>query len=562
MIRQSWFLSSFLMLVLLACGTSGCTSRFYSKAADRETLGILFRKSSKVPNSGRGLFNIKPAAPTNLEELRLNFDTEDFLGDRAHIEKGAKVVKLADALGYAVNRNRDYLTQKEDLYRLALDLTLARYQYTPIFAAAGEGTVDRTQIATGVNRFVTDNTQTFQGGTGFTMLSRTGTRLAADLSTDFLRFLTGGLREVSDSKLAVTLSQPLLQGAGYLGASEVLTQAERDTLYAIRDFTQYRKIFTVDTTAQYFRTLQARDRARNAHMAFINYGKTLDRETLMKDANKRSLPSLLQINQAYLTSKRNWMNAIRLYEQELDDLKIRLGIPVKTPLMLDSTELAKLAAIDPPGSLDEALETALATRLDLWNERDSLEDADRKVRVAKQSLLPAVNAIVRYNANGEPGANQINLDPRRNKVSAGVEFDLNLDRREERNSLRAAEVTVQTQKRNLDLAEETVRRDIRADWLDLQLAKKQYELAVEGLSLAEERLKVEVEFYEEGKTTNPRDLIDAQTGLITARDQVTTTVIAHTIARLELWKDMGILFITKDGAWTDVLKNEQPKGAE
>lgn len=562
MIRQSWFLSSFLMLVLLACGTSGCTSRFYSKAADRETLGILFRKSSKVPNSGRGLFNIKPAAPTNLEELRLNFDTEDFLGDRAHIEKGAKVVKLADALGYAVNRNRDYLTQKEELYRLALDLTLARYQYTPIFAAAGEGTVDRTQIATGVNRFVTDNTQTFQGGTGFTMLSRTGTRLAADLSTDFLRFLTGGLREVSDSKLAVTLSQPLLEGAGYLGASEVLTQAERDTLYAIRDFTQYRKIFTVDTTAQYFRTLQARDRARNAHMAFINYGKTLDRETLMKDANKRSLPSLLQINQAYLTSKRNWMNAIRLYEQELDDLKIRLGIPVKTPLMLDSTELAKLAAIDPPGSLDEALETALATRLDLWNERDSLEDADRKVRVAKQSLLPAVNAIVRYNANGEPGANQINLDPRRNKVSAGVEFDLNLDRREERNSLRAAEVTVQTQKRNLDLAEETVRRDIRADWLDLQLAKKQYELAVEGLSLAEERLKVEVEFYEEGKTTNPRDLIDAQTGLITARDQVTTTVIAHTIARLELWKDMGILFITKDGAWMDVLKNEQPKGAE
>ncbi len=562
MIRQSWFLSSFLMLVLLACGTSGCTSRFYSKAADRETLGILFRKSSKVPNSGRGLFNIKPAAPTNLEELRLNFATEDFLGDRAHIEKGAKVVKLADALGYAVNRNRDYLTQKEGLYRLALDLTLARYQYTPIFAAAGEGTVDRTRIATGVNRFVTDNTQTFQGGTGFTMLSRTGTRLAADLSTDFLRFLTGGLREVSDSKLAVTLSQPLLQGAGYLGASEVLTQAERDTLYAIRDFTQYRKIFTVDTTAQYFRTLQARDRARNAHMAFINYGKTLDRETLMKDANKRSLPSLLQINQAYLTSKRNWMNAIRLYEQELDDLKIRLGIPVKTPLMLDGAELGKLSAIDPPGSLDEALETALASRLDLWNERDSLEDADRKVRVAKQSLLPAVNAIVRYNATGEPGANQINLDPRRNKVSAGIEFDLNLDRREERNSLRGAEVTVQTQKRNLDLAEETVRRDIRADWLDLQLAKKQYELAIEGLSLAEERLKVEVEFYEEGKTTNPRDLIDAQTGLITARDQVTTTVIAHTIARLELWKDMGILFITKDGAWTDVLKNEQPKGAE
>ena len=422
--------------------------------------------------------------------------------------------------------------------------------------------MDRNQIATGVNRFITDSTQTFEGGAGFTMLSRTGTRLAADLTTDFLRFMTGGLREVNDSKLAVTLTQPLLKGAGYLGASEVLTQAERDTLYAIRDFTQFRKTFTVDTTAQYYRTLQARDRTRNAYMAYLSFQKNVDRETGMQEANKRTLPSLLQINQALLNSKRAWLTAIRTYEQELDDLKIQLGIPVTTPLMLDGTELSKLTLLEPPGSLDEAVETALSTRLDLWNARDALEDADRKVRVAKQDLLPVVNALATYDAASDPGITNVNINPRRNKISAGLEIDLNLDRREERNNLRSAEVTVQSQKRGLELAEETVKRNIRADWLDLQLARKQYDLAVEDLALSERRLAVETDFFKEDKTLNPRDLIDAQRALINARDQMTSTLIAHTIARLELWKDMGILFITKDGAWTDVLKNEPPKGDE
>jgi outer membrane protein TolC len=112
----------------------------------------------------------------------------------------------------------------------------------------------------------------------------------------------------------------------------------------------------------------------------------------------------------------------------------------------------------------------------------------------------------------------------------------------------------------LNLAEESVRRQIRADWRDLTLARQQYDLAVQGLALAERRLEVETDFFKEDKTTSARDLIDAQQKLIDARDQVTATLITHTIARLTLWKDMGILYITKDGGWVDVLKHETPRG--
>lgn len=554
--------SSTLMMVLLACGIGGCTSGHYSKSADRETLGILRRKSSRVPNSGKGLLDIKPPAPATLEELEKNMKTVEFLGDRAHIERGAKVVKLADALRYGVTRNREYLGQKEDLYVQALNLTLSRHQFAPILSAAGTGTMDRNQVEVGVNQFVTDTTHTYTGGVGFSMLTRIGTRIAADLSTDFMRFLTGGLREVSQSKLAVTVSQPLLRGAGYLAVSEVLTQDERDTLYAIRDFTQYRKSFTVDLTNQYFQTLQARDRTKNAYLAYQASRQTVDREKGMQEANKRTLPSLLQLEQAMLQYQVRWLTAIRSYEQQLDDLKIQLAIPVQTPVMLEDDELRKLTLSDPPGTLDEALQTAMTTRLDLWNSRDNLEDASRQVKVAKQELLPTLNALVGYEITGNPNSHDMNLNGKRRKVSIGASADLNLDKKEERNSLRAAEVAEQAAKRSLNLAEENVRGQIRADWRDLVLARQQYDLAVQDLALSERRLEVETDFFKEDKTTSARDLIDAQQKLINARDAVTATLITHTVARLTLWKDMGILYITKDGAWVDVLKSETPKGDE
>ncbi len=554
--------SSTLMMVLLAGGFGGCTSGHYSKSADKETLGILRRKSSKVPNSGRGLLDITPPPPVTLDELERSLKTEAFLGDRAHIEKGAKVVELADALRLGVTRNRTYLGRKEDLYLQALNLTLARHRFAPIFAASGSATLDRNQVETGVNQFVTDTTQTYTGGVGFSMLSKVGTRLVADLSTDFLRFVTGGLREVSDSKLAVTLTQPLLRGAGYLAVTEVLTQTERDTLYAVRDFTQYRKSFTVDLTSQYFQTLQARDKARNAYLAYQAFKRTVERERGMQEANKRTLPSLLQIDQAVLQYQTRWLAAIRAYEQQLDDLKIEMGVPVLTPTMLDDDELKKLTLADPPGTLDEALATAQITRLDLWNSRETLEDATRKVRVAKQELLPTLNAVLGYKLDGDPNADGPNLDGKRRKVSVGGDLDLHLDKKAERNDLRAAEVAEQAARRALNLDEENVRRQIRADWRDLALARKQYDLAVQGLALSERRLEVETDFFKEDKTTSPRDLIDAQQKNIDARDLVTSTLITHTISRLTLWKDMGILFITKDGGWADVLKHEPPRGDE
>ena len=559
-IPHAMFRPAFL-LVGIALAT-GCTPTAFKKRADKEVFGILRRKTSKVPNSGTDLLSVTPPEPVDLSQLEKNASTEAFLGDRAHIEKGARKMDLATALSFAISRNRSYLGEKELVYLSALDLTLVRQQFSPILTGAGTATVESRQIETTVNNFITESTLTTTGSIGLAALQRTGTRIATDLTTDFVKFLTGDLRAIGDSALAVTVAQPLLRGAGYLAASEVLTQSERDVLYDIRTFTQYRKSFTVDIASQYFRTLQAREAARNNFIALEAFKASVDREQLLAETGVRPTKSFFyQVRQAQLSSETRWLTAIRAYEQALDDLKVQLGLPVTEPLLLDFNDIESLEIIDPPGTLEEALDTALVTRLDVWNNRDQVEDAVRRVKIATQDLLPRVDALLGYQVNGDAvDTDRLKIDARRRNLSAGLDVDLNLNQKPNRNALRAAQIAEQRARRELELAEENVRNQIRAAWRELEVARKQDAIAVQVLKIAEDRVNLETNLLQEGQGT-ARDLVEAQQDLIDARNGVISTRVAHTLARLQLWRDMGVLFIKKDGTWASVLKKETPKGS-
>ncbi len=542
-------------MLLMVCG---CKSSVYKNWADREVFGLLKKKTSKVPNSGQHLLDITPPPPVSMKELAKNMKTVDFLGDRAYIEKDARVIALADALNFGVHRNRNYLLQKEVVYLAALDLTLTRQNFAPILSGSGSGTLDRSKVSNGVTTLVNSGTLTTSGDMGLSVLTRTGARLAADLTTDFVRFITGGL-DSGNSRLAFTLSQPLLRGAGYLAASESLTQGERSVLYNIRTFTQQRKSFAVEVATQYFRAIQSRETAKNAYLGYMAFNSVVEREQAMAEANLRSRSSLGQLLQAQINFQRTWTNAIRNYEQALDDLKITLGLPVTERIVLNYKDLDDLQILTPPGTLDDAMQTALTTRLDLWNTRDRAEDATRRVLIAKQDTLPTLNAVVSHRTLDDPNVNDFSLQTRNRGVSIGLNTDLNLNQKPERNTLRAAMVAEQRTRRELELAEDQVRNAVRTGWRDLEVARKQYEFAKRGMEISMNRLEVEEAFMAEGQGT-ARDLIEAQRDLNTTRDLMVSTRINHNLARLQLWRDMGVLFIEKDGSWVDVLKKEKPKG--
>jgi len=386
------------------------------------------------------------------------------------------------------------------------------------------------------------------------MLQRTGARLAVDFTADFLK-LIGGERSINNSSLAVTLAQPLLKGGGVLATTENLTQAEREMLYALRDFANYRREFIVEIVAGYYNVLRARDRALNIWLGYQGFVKSVQRETALAEEDRRTQTELGLLQQASLNNEGQWVNALRDYQQQLDEFKIALGLPVESLLVLDVEELKKLELELPELSRMEAVNVAIASRPDLITASDRRIDADRKIEVAKVDLRGGLDVVGGYELTGPAVDGNPVRALNRNSWTAGLEVDLPMDRKEERNNYRAAIIALEQSKRNLDLAYDEVKLQIFDDWRSLGQAQQNFKISELAVKLAERRVEQQELLAELGQG-KARDQVDAQVALTNSLNQRTSAIVDHTIARMKLWQDMGILFINKDGSWEKKLEAE------
>ena len=71
------------------------------------------------------------------------------------------------------------------------------------------------------------------------------------------------------------------------------------------------------------------------------------------------------------------------------------------------------------------------------------------------------------------------------------------------------------------------------------------------MKLAERRVEEQELRAELGKVTG-RELVDAQSALVSSRNSRTTALVDHTISRLQFWNNLGILFIKENGQWQEV----------
>lgn len=545
-----------LLLVLLL--SPACTPNVYHTRADRETYATIFEKTDRVENVDNDDVDITLPGPVDLTSLRRGGPGAEFLGSMSSTERGAQVLSLADSLETSVTHGRDYLNEKELVFLQALDLTLARYRLSPMPGAGGTlgfATDSRTAaVQQGVNDLVSTNTFARNGSAGFGWLYKTGARISADFTRDFLRFTTGN-RSVNESDVLVSIVQPILQGGGTTVTMEALTQEERNLLYELRSFADFRRFFIVDVVSDYYGVLRARDTVQNNFVAYQGFLKNVEREEALAEEDRRTQTELGQLRQATLQAESRWINSIRTYQTQLDNFKLTIGVPVESRLILDESELAKLRIVDPEITREQAVKIALVTRPDLATAADQEEDAARQIEVAKNGLLPGVDVSLDYNSISDPGDTTPGINWDRRRWEGSVDLDLPLDRKAERNIYRSALVFHDRAKRAHDLAKERARLDIYDAWRAIEQARKNFEVAQQQVELAGRRLEEQLLLAELGKG-EARDLVDAQNDLVNAQNQRTSTVVDHFLARLRLWRDMGILYVNDDGSWVKRLENE------
>ncbi len=389
--------------LLLVIG-AGCTANYYRKSADRAAYAAIKEKSPAVTNMDSG-FTIEQTNTVLLDQMTVNTNVYAYLGADGEAERGARRLRLEDALAIAVENSRIYQTEKERLYGSSLQLTLARHDFTPIFSGGGGlgyqetsrhqySEVEIVDQVTGQKRFVTtDNiveTQRTQadGSLGASWLIRDIGRLSTSITESFTKFVGGDWN--GSAQVAANFVSPLLQNAGFKREQEALLQAERNLLYDIRQFTLFRKDFSVQIATTYYRVLGLRDSVRNSYLNLETSRKNAERSRALALEGRTTQSDLGRFEQQVLSSEGSWINAVRSYKQTLDNFKIQLGLRINDHIVLDDAELEALTIKHPTLSVDDSIQVALAARLDLMNTRARLEDAERKVVLQKNFLKPKV----------------------------------------------------------------------------------------------------------------------------------------------------------------------------
>jgi len=556
-----------LPVLWLALVLAGCTTNHYRKSADREAYRAIEEKTPRVRNMDPN-FTIEQTNAVALDGLPISTNAHAFFGADGARERDAHVVNLENALALAIKHSRSYQSRKEQLYLSALSLTLSRHQFAPIFSGNADlnysvqteqaVTIAIDEITQEPKVIVSDSLveQHGVGGSGSlnaSWLIRDVGRITTAFSADFFRFVIGDRSLTTHSEISATFLRPLLRDAGFKQQIEALTQAERQLLYDLRGFTQFRKDFSVQVARDYYGVLGARDAVRNSFLNLQSSRKNAERTRALAQEGRVTQADLGRLEQQELTSESTWINAIRSYKQALDNFKIQLGLTVDAHFVLDDRELEALQIHHPDLSVDDSIQVAMAARLDYLNSKDQLDDAVRQVDLAANFLKPRVDLTASVAVKNNPNEDSRFPVPDigRYRWNAGLNFDPGLDRKSERNEYRRALITRNRAARAIEQQEDDIKLQVRDSWRTLDQAKRNYEISEIGVKLAERRVEEQDLLAELGRA-KALDQVDAQNALIDSKNQRTQALVTHTIARLQFWNNMGILYIKDNGQWEEV----------
>src|SRR6185503_7436034 len=117
-------------------------------------------------------------------------------------------------------------------------------------------------------------------------------------------------RTLTSSQVGATLVRPLLRNGNFKAQFENLTQAERDLLYELRGFAQYRKTFSVQVASAYYAVLGNRDAVRNNYLNLLSSRKNAERTRELAREGRVTQSDLGRLEQQVLTAETSWNNAL------------------------------------------------------------------------------------------------------------------------------------------------------------------------------------------------------------------------------------------------------------
>lgn len=371
--RLRWLTAAGVLLVLMV----GCSRRYYRDFADRDVYRIEQERMTdwrwQVPDRpveadprsrigdvhdpnhepiptddpGARPFQVTAGRPFEFHGWKKRgvaaVEDMNWLKSIPRDKDGSVMLSGPSAMQIALMNSRDYQTSVEQVYLQALSLTLTRFTFFP--QLFGNQTTQYRHF--GAKKNESNQLQLLtQDSLNWTFYS--GAQLLVNFANTLVFEYTGKGFQTVNSGLAISLTQPLLQGAWARNFTQPLSLAERQTLYAVRTFAHFRREFYVDTITGYLELLLSLQQIRNQQSQVVQLKRNLD----INDAFVRAgLVTSLQrdnIAQSYQQGLSNLLALEASYQTSLDAFRVsQLGLPADFPMTLDEEMLKGFELNDP-----------------------------------------------------------------------------------------------------------------------------------------------------------------------------------------------------------------------
>lgn len=509
--------------------------RSYPKRTAAETRKDI--PTTNPPASSLAFTEADPARDVETVQGRLRAQIAEAMA----LPEGAEPMRfsLFTALQAAQRTGPEYLAGEEEYILAAIRLLIERHRWGPrLFdeitaTVSGDGDDGDFRSAVAV---VND--------LRVTQLLPYGGEVEAGLlwrATEQLRETVGG-EYVQSSELVFRGNLPLLRGTG-LVAQESLIQAERTLVYRARDFESFRRDYLVSIARDYLSLLQSQARIANQKQRIRSLIEVLrSTEARVRAGRLRQFEEDLARSDL-LSAAASLADDRDGYIAQLEEFKVRLGIPVEQPVEIGNVVID---LSEPSITMGEASRRALDYRLDLQNERDQLDDSRRSVANARNNLLPDLNLTgnVGIPTDDDKRVGGLSLDTDQTRYSAGVSLDLPLDRAQQRLALRAAQIALEQAERNYGRFQDSLLIDVRSAVRAVDLARFQLQLAEDRVR-ANQRRKQEQELRQD--ETNTQEKLDTENALIDAKNARDDAQVRLRLSVLEYLLATGEMRVTREG---------------
>ena len=446
---------------------------------------------------------------------------------------------LPSALQLAMSNSREYRFAEEEYVLAALRLLIERHRWGPrffndvsaqIFSGGDDGFFD-TSISI-LNEFGVTQRLPYGGEVSARFLAQAAEDLHARVSSP----------GTQSADLIFSGNVPLLRGAGQI-AREDRIQAERDLIYAARQFERFRRIFFFNISDQFLDLIVLARNIENAERGVESLERLERRARAFVETGRETPIDLARARQDTLFARDRLNRQRESYRLAIDRFKIRLGLHPDDELIIVSDEIDLPT---PEVTIDEAVYAAMSYRLDLQTRRDQLDDAQRLLRNARNNLLPDLNLGGSVLIPTTDSKDRAGLDFSAGDTSfeVGVTFGLPLDREIERITVRQAQINLERSVRAYDEFRDNIAIEVRS-------AVRNIERALFSLQIQDENVRV-AETNQEAIEAAPdrataRDRSEAVDNLLRALDERDAARRDLQVAVLNYLLETGQLRVSPDG---------------